>query len=365
MKAKILELLRRKGDYVSGQELCTILQVSRTTIWKAMQSLQKEWSQIEAVRNRGYRLVEDDDNAHPGPDPVSGAETIRPGQFRDIYSRNEILSRLEEESGVGEVVFFDTIDSTNSEAARRAEAGADEGLLIVSDDQSLGRGRRGRSWISPSGCNVYFSYMCRPRITPEKAPMLTLLMALAVCRGMEKVCTGSALRTSGRQRRTVRDEFLPMIKWPNDIVISGKKCCGMLTEMSCESDFVRYVVIGVGINVRHREFDPEIASTAIALDDAWSMNVKRSVLTAEIMNEFGPLLEQFVCEGDLGFVRSAYLDRLVNAGKRVRVLDPAGEYDGRARGINERGELLVETDDGNVKEVNSGEVSVRGIYGYV
>ncbi len=364
MKAKILELLRRKGDYVSGQELCTILQVSRTAIWKAMQSLQKEGYHIEAVRNRGYRLIEDDGTS-VGRNPESAADSEGQGVFRDIYSRNEILSRLEDASGVREVVFFDTIDSTNSEAARCAEAGADGGLLVVSDDQSLGRGRRGRSWISPSGCNVYFSYMCRPQITPEKAPMLTLLMALAVCRGMEKVYTGSAIRTSGRQRKTVRDEFSPLIKRPNDIVISGKKCCGMLTEMSCESDFVRYVVIGVGINVRHREFAPEIASTAIALDDAWNMNVKRSVLIAEIMNEFGLLLERFISEGDLGFVRGAYLDRLVNAGKRVRVLDPKCEYDGKARGINERGELLVETDDGSIVEVNSGEVSVRGIYGYV
>ena len=360
MKAKILELLRRKGDYVSGQELCELNNVSRTAVWKAIKALEKDGYHIEAVRNRGYRLIE------KGSDPIKfllnfGDEA----GAKDFYSGVEISSRVGEESGVREVIFLDTVDSTNSEAARRAETGAEGGLLVVSDDQSLGRGRRGRTWISPSGCNVYFSYMCRPEISPEKAPMLTLLMALAVCRGMEKIFCGSAIGTSGRQRKPVRDENSPMIKWPNDIVISGKKCCGMLTEMSCEADFARYVVIGVGINVRHREFNPEIAQTAIALDDAWEMNVRRSELVAEIMNEFGPLLERFVEEGDLGFVRNAYLDRLVNAGRRVRVLDPKGEYDGKARGINERGELLVETDDGSVREVNSGEVSVRGVYGYV
>ena len=357
MKAKILELLRRKGDYVSGQELCTILQVSRTAIWKAIQSLQKEGYHIEAVRNRGYLLIEDDESYSSDKNGVVTS--------CDIYSKNEISSRLNPGSGVKEVVFFDTIDSTNSECARRAEAGAPGGLLIVSDDQSLGRGRRGRTWISPSGCNVYFSYMCRPDISPDKAPMLTLLMALAVCMGMEKILTGKVIKTGGRTVKAVRSAECPMIKWPNDIVIKGKKCCGMLTEMSCEADYVRHVVIGVGINVRHREFDPEIAATAISLDDAWNMKVKRSLLVAGVMNEFGPLLKQFEEEGDLSFVRAAYLDRLANAGKQVRVLDPKGEYSGKARGINERGELLVETGDGKVREVNSGEVSVRGIYGYV
>ncbi|MCR4792584.1 MAG: biotin--[acetyl-CoA-carboxylase] ligase [Lachnospiraceae bacterium] len=359
MKAKILELLRRKGDYVSGQELCTILQVSRTAVWKAMQSLQKEGYRIEAVRNRGYRLVED----VPCSDASTEANSLKPAP--DIYSKNEILSRLSEESGVSSVVFLDTVDSTNSECVRRYEAGAAPGLLVASDDQSLGRGRRGRTWISPPGCNVYFSFLCRPDVKPEKAPMLTLLMALAVCMGMEKIRYGEVLRTSGRQKKTVRDQASPMIKWPNDIVISGRKCCGMLTEMSCEPDYIRHVVIGVGINVRHHGFDPSIADTAISLDDALGLSVKRSLLVAEIMNEFGPLLKRFEKEGNLGFIRNAYLDRLANAGKTVRVLDPAGEYEGRARGISETGELLVELEDGSIREVNSGEVSVRGIYGYV
>ena len=352
MKAKILELLRRKGDYVSGQELCQVYNVSRTAVWKAIKALEKEGYNIEAVRNRGYRLIEDND-------PSEGGESA------DIYSRNEISSRLEECSGVGEVVFFDTIDSTNSEAARRAEAGAESGLLIVSNDQSAGRGRRGRNWLSPPSCNVYFSLMIRPEIKSHQAPMMTLLMALAVCRGMEKILLGEPVRTSGRQRSANRPAESPMIKWPNDIVISGRKCCGMLTEMSFEEDRIRHVVIGVGINVRHQDFPDEIKDTAISLDDAWNCKVKRSLIVAEVMNEFGPLLEEFEKEGDLGFIRTAYLDRLINSGRKVRVLDPAGEYEGITRGINERGELLVEIESGEVREINSGEVSVRGVYGYV
>jgi BirA family biotin operon repressor/biotin-[acetyl-CoA-carboxylase] ligase len=352
MKAMILELLRRKGDFVSGQELCELNNVSRTAVWKAIKSLQKEGYRIEAVRNRGYRLVEDGNSA-PSDKGV------------DIYSANEIKSRLDESSGIREVVFFDSIDSTNSECSRRAEKGEEGGLLVVSDDQSAGRGRRGRSWDSPHGSNIYFSVMIRPDIPPSSAPQLTILMALAVCRGMEKVLTGGAYKTGNRKGAPSRHPASPMIKWPNDIVINGKKACGMLTEMSSEADFIRYVVIGVGINVRHRDFPEDIKDTAICLDDAWDMKVKRSILTAEILNEFGVFLTKFEEEGDLGYFRPVYHDRLVNAGRRVKVLDPKGEYEAVARGISEKGELLVETEDGSIKEINSGEVSVRGIYGYV
>lgn len=348
MKAKILELLRREDGYVSGQELCTILNVSRTAVWKAVKSLENEGYVIEAVRNKGYRLVENE------------SENFS----KDIYSKSEIASRLRAESGVKEVVFYDSIDSTNSECARRATEGVESGLLIVSDNQTNGKGRRGRSWTSPPGSNVYFSLMSRPDIRPEDAPMITLLMSLAVCMGMEKISEGRIYKTSGRTRAEKRDANAPMIKWPNDIVIKGKKCCGMLTEMSCEADYISYVVIGVGINVRHQNFPEEIAGTAISLEDAWEKKVPRSLLVAEIINEFGPLLKRFEEEKDLGFVRREYFDRLINAGRKVRVLDPKGEYDGIARGINETGELLVETSDGKVHEVNSGEVSVRGIYGY-
>ncbi|MBO4882170.1 MAG: biotin--[acetyl-CoA-carboxylase] ligase [Lachnospiraceae bacterium] len=350
MKAKILELLRRKGDYVSGQELCELNNVSRTAVWKAIKALEKEGYHIEAVRNRGYRLVEDED-------------ALGDDEAADIFSKNEISSRLDEAAGVKEVVFLPCIDSTNSEAARRAES-SDGGVLVVSEEQTAGRGRRGRSWNSPAGSNVYFSLMIKPDLATDVAPMLTLIMALAVCRGMEKVLSGEAVGTSGRKGAS-RPEELPMIKWPNDIVFGGKKCCGMLTEMSCEEDRIKYVVIGVGINVREQDFPDEIKETAVSLEGACGKKIKRSILVAGIMNEFGPLYERFLEERDLNFARKAYFDRLINSGRKVRVLDPKGEYEGTCRGISERGELLVEVEDGNIVKVNSGEVSVRGVYGYV
>ena len=345
-----MELLRRKGDYVSGQELCELNNVSRTAVWKAIKALEKEGYHIEAVRNRGYRLVEDED-------------ALGDDEAADIFSKSEISSRLDEAAGVKEVVFLPCIDSTNSEAARRAE-NSDGGVLVVSEEQTAGRGRRGRSWNSPAGSNVYFSLMIKPDLATDVAPMLTLIMALAVCRGMEKVLSGEAVGTSGRKGAS-RPEELPMIKWPNDIVLGGKKCCGMLTEMSCEEDRIKYVVIGVGINVREQDFPDEIKETAVSLEGACGKKIKRSILVAGIMNEFGPLYESFLEERDLNFVRKAYFDRLINSGRKVRVLDPKGEYEGTCRGISERGELLVEVEDGNIVKVNSGEVSVRGVYGYV
>ncbi len=350
MKAKILELLRRKGDYVSGQELCELNNVSRTAVWKAIKALEKEGYHIEAVRNRGYKLIEEG-----GAADETGAG--------DIFSKSEIASRLEEAAGVREVVFLNSCDSTNTEAARRAES-SDGGVLVVSEEQTAGKGRRGRNWNSPAGSNVYFSLMIKPDLSTDVAPMLTLIMALAVCRGMEKVLTGSAIGTSGRKGAS-RSDDLPMIKWPNDIVMGGRKCCGMLTEMSCEEDRIKYVVIGVGINVKHQDFPDEIKETAVSLEDASGMKISRSILVAEVLNEFGPLLERFIEERDLNFARKAYFDRLINSGRKVRVLDPKGEYEGTCRGISEKGELLVEMSGGDIVKVNSGEVSVRGVYGYV
>ncbi|MCR5478034.1 MAG: biotin--[acetyl-CoA-carboxylase] ligase [Lachnospiraceae bacterium] len=335
MKSEILQLLReaaRSGSFLSGQELCTRFSVSRTAVWKAMEQLKAEGYEIEAVRNRGYRL-----KAEP----------------EDVYSAAGIRSLLGTQTIAGSLQFAAQIGSTNEAAAQAAREGAPEGYLVAADRQTAGRGRRGRTWISPAGCNVYFSVMLRPQIRPDRAPMMTLLMAQAVCEAMEELCPASA-----------PESMRPLIKWPNDIVIDGRKVCGMLTEMSAEMGDVRYVVIGVGINVKRQEFAPELEGHAVSLEEAWGIGVSRSALTAAVCNRFEPLYQRFLREQDLGFLRRPYLKRLVNAGRQVRVLDPAGEYDGIARGINETGELLVELPDGTVREVYAGEVSVRGIYGY-
>ena len=316
---------------MSGQELSRHFGVSRTAVWKAVEQLKKDGYVIEAVKNRGYLLHEEERD--------------------EVFNRTELESRLGKLTGKGMLYFYETIDSTNVEAKRLAEKGAPSGTTVVSDHQTSGRGRRGRTWESPKGSNVYFTILLRPQIPPAKASMLTLVMALAVAEGISRTCTG---------------ETLPGIKWPNDIVLEGRKAAGILTEMSLsvEQDCIQYVVIGTGINVKSQHFAEEVADRAIALEDVYGP-VNRSTLLANILEAFDEYYQQFLREENLSLLRDKYHCLLVNMDRKVRVLDPRGEYDGIARGIRDTGELMVEREDGSLVDVYAGEVSVRGIYGYV
>ncbi|MEY8353696.1 biotin--[acetyl-CoA-carboxylase] ligase [Lachnospiraceae bacterium 54-53] len=325
MKAEILKLLRESSGYLSGQELCERFGVSRTAVWKVIRQLEEEGYQIEAVRNKGYHLIDS----------------------CDIMTKTEIESCIRGVFG-RQVDYHPAIDSTNTRAKRLAEEGAPSGTLVVADCQNAGKGRRGRAWVSPSGKNVFMSIILRPDILPSSASMLTLVAALAVYEGIRK-----ATGLSGA------------IKWPNDIVAGGKKLCGILTEMSAELEGIHYVVVGIGINANMEEFPEEVEQTATSLFLETGQKVRRSRLIAAVMEAFEQYYEEFISQGDLSGLISVYNKHMANAGKEVRVLDPAGDYTGRALGINGKGELLVELQSGEVRHVISGEVSVRGIYGYV
>lgn len=326
MKAKILALLREREDYVSGQELCQRFGVSRTAVWKAMGQLKKEGYQIEAVQNRGYRLASN----------------------RQVYGRHELESRMDTAWAGKPVRFYEELASTNLQAKLDAENGAREGTLIVADMQTAGRGRRGRSWSSPPGTNVYFTLILKPDFRVELASMVTLVMGLAVAEGIRETC--------GLEAR---------IKWPNDIVVNGKKVCGILAEMSTERDFIHYVVMGVGINVARQDFPPEIAQTASCLEQECGRAVSRAEIMVNVMKAFETYYGIFRGDGSLAGLLDRYNGMLAGKDGEVRILDPKGEYRGISRGINPAGELLVEREDGTVEPVYAGEVSVRGIYGYV
>jgi len=277
-------------------------------------------------------------------------------------SRDEILSRLRSEYMGRSLYYYEETDSTNLRIRQLADEGAGEGTLAVSDMQTAGRGRRGRGWISPPGMNIYMSLLLKPDIAPSDAPMITIIMAMAVC---DAVCdmVGGAGVVPGADRETpdVR------IKWPNDIVVNGRKVCGILTEMVLDGDQIRDVTVGVGINVNQSDrelFPQEIRETATSLRLESGHDVDRAELVARIMGIFEKLYEQFIQDRNLGFLRARYEERLSGIGSEVRVLDPQGEYTGISRGISDRGELLVETPDGEVDRVYAGEVSVRGLYGY-
>lgn len=246
------------------------------------------------------------------------------------------------------LLYFDVIGSTNVEAKKQAENGAPEGLLVVADKQEAGRGRRGRSWTSPAGANIFMTLLLRPRFVPEKASMVTLVMAVSVAQGITDI--------SGLPAK---------IKWPNDIVINRKKSVGILTELTMETDYIQHLVCGVGINVNQTSFPEEIRETATSLYLEGGRKINRAGLITCIMEHFEKNYEAFCRTEDMSGLLEIYNNLLVNKEAKVRVLDPKGEYDGLSHGINELGELIVEKEDGSVENVYAGEVSVRGIYGYV
>lgn len=326
MKTEVLKLLKEADGYLSGQELCDRFSVSRTAVWKVINQLKEEGYEIEAVRNRGYRLV----------------------SLADVITEAELKSRMKSRWAGASLACYQEVDSTNDQAKRLAEAGAPHGTLVVAETQTAGKGRRGRGWVSPEGTGVWMSLLMRPEIPPAHASMLTLVMALAVAEGIE---AETGLET--------------LIKWPNDIVISGKKVCGILTEMSAELDCIHYVVTGMGINVNMEEFPDELSGKATSLRIETGRTLSRSAVIASVMEKLEPFYEEFATHGDLRNLTEPYLKRLANRDRQVTVLSPGGSWEGTALGINEKGELLVRTGDGTVNSVVSGEVSVRGIYGYV
>lgn len=328
MKTEILKILRSTDGYVSGQELCDKLGVSRTAVWKVIGSLKEEGYEIDSVSRKGYRLL----------------------SSPDVVSESEIASRILDGVFGQRVVSYEITDSTNTRAKQLAEEGAVHGTLVVANMQTAGKGRRGRSWQQEEGSVIAMSLLLRPVFSPDKASMLTLLAAHSVAGAIEAV-TG-----------------LPAaIKWPNDIVINRKKTVGILTEMSLgvEQAAIDYIVIGIGINVNNTAFPEDIRDMATSLYLEKGERVSRSVLIAESMRRLEADYEAFLETEDLSAILQDYNAHLISMNKEVRVLDPKGEYTGISRGMDAQGELLVERADGEIIKVYAGEVSVRGLYGYV
>lgn len=326
MKTALLSMLRNSDTYLSGQELCNYFGVSRTAIWKVINQLKDEGYVIEAVQNKGYRLI----------------------QSPDCLSSSEILSRLKTEYAGRETHYFSEIDSTNAKAKQLAADGAPHGTLVLADTQKEGKGRRGRNWSSPSGSGIWMSLIVRPEIIPSKASMLTLVMALSVSKALREL-TGLTIQ----------------IKWPNDIVINGKKLCGILTEMSAEVDYIHSIVIGVGINVNTTDFPEELMQTATSFYLETGKMMNRSEIITEILLAFEQYYDTFIKSGDLSLLREEYNNNLINKNREVKIIQGKEAFTGISKGIEDNGELIVQKEDGTVVNVLSGEVSVRGVYGYV
>lgn len=330
LKSEILSLLRNSQDYISGQELCDKFQVSRTAIWKNINSLKEEGYDIQAVRNRGYLLREPS----------------------DVLNEQEIKRYLHTRYMAGNIVFEREMDSTNIRARQAYKENMPHGTLVITEKQTAGRGRRGRVWDSPQGGSIYMTLLLKPDIHPADASTMTLVMVLSLAKAVKDLY-GLPEGEEGVQ-----------IKWPNDLVLHKKKITGILTEMSADMDQVYFVIIGVGINVNLTEFSQEIKDKASSLRLETGLCLPRAKVVAKAMEYFEADYEKFMESHTMKGLKEDYEKFLVNMDASVRVLDPKGEYTGIARGINEKGELLVER-EGEIILVYSGEVSVRGIYGYV
>ena len=263
-----------------------------------------------------------------------------------IYNETTIADQIHTKWAGKTVHFARETDSTNLWIKRLAKEGASEGTLALAEFQSAGRGRLGRSWEVPEGTSVMMSILLRPKFEPQYAPTLTLVMGMAVAKAVKNL------------------GFDVSIKWPNDVVVSHKKICGILTEMGVRDGKIDYAVIGVGINVNIREFPEEMADKATSLYLESGREVDRSQIPGLVMEAFEEYYEKFAAACDLSGLKEEYESILANYNQPVRVLAKE-PYEGVARGITDGGELLVEKTDGTIVAVSAGEVSVRGLYSYV
>ncbi len=320
-KEALLFLLDRSEGYLSGSAICQRFGVTRAAVWKGVEALRQEGWEIESAPRRGYRLL-------------SGPDRLRPGVL--MGAGKVIGSHLE---------CLDTISSTNDYIRERAWQGAPHGLVVTAEEQTGGRGRQGRSFQSPRGKGLYLSVLLRPRFQPLQAVSLTPWVAVAVCRALERL---TPLR--------------PSIKWTNDVLIEGKKVCGILTEMEMEGETasLQSVIIGIGVNVGSlpADFSPEVASVATSLAQHMDSPPTRIALARAILEELDQMYADFPHQ-HTAYLRQ-YRDRCTTPGNEVEVIFPQGTRRGFARCIDEEFRLVVAFEDGGVEPVSSGEVSLRG-----
>jgi BirA family biotin operon repressor/biotin-[acetyl-CoA-carboxylase] ligase len=316
---RILELFRQSpGQFVSGEEICRSLGVSRTAIWKQIGQLRELGYTVEAVRSRGYRLLSPPDRLLPG-EVSRGLDTRRIGR---------------------EVVYFEITDSTNAQARRLAEEGAPEGTVVIADQQTAGRGRLGRFWLSPPGVNLYLSIILRPSFPPRDATSMTFLSAVAVANAVVAV-----------------GPFTPQLKWPNDVLLDGRKVAGLLNEMNAETEQVHYLVLGVGVNLNMAatEFPSDLRTPATSLFAAGGVEVSRRDFTQTLLRQLDALYEQYLRQG-FAPIRAAWEQHCNMVGRMVEVDSPPKRYVGCVSGIDESGALLVDLPGGVRERVLAGDV---------
>ncbi len=318
VKDEILFALKDAGKrYISGEELAQRLSLSRTAVWKHIKALRKEGYEIESSSRLGYLLK-------------SSPNLIFPA---------EIIYGLETESFGQKIHYFQEVDSTNNKAKQLAFAGAPEGTLIIAEEQTGGRGRLGRGWFSPLG-GLWFSLILRPQISPSEVSKVTLLAGAA---GAETIQEATGLE--------------PKIKWPNDILIDGKKLAGILTEMETEADRVHFVILGMGINanIDRANFPPDLRKTAVSLSEALGKNVDRGGILRTLLKKLESGYAQLK-SGAFSSVLNSWRKRSDTLGSGVRIETVGEVIEGKAVDISDQGALVLELDSGEHRNVWSGDL---------
>lgn len=326
MKNNVLKILKmNKGEFISGEKISDELKISRAAVWKHINALKDMGYNIESVSKKGYKI-----NSEP-----------------DILSYDEICEYLDTETIGRSYYYYDTIDSTNNECKRKARDNFQHGTVLVAEAQTMGKGRIGRRWSSPKGTGIWMSVLLKPNISPMEASKLTLLGAVAIYNAFEEMNIKS------------------QIKWPNDVVINGKKVCGILTEMNAEIDMINYVILGIGINVNTEIFPEDIVDKATSIRNETGKIIDRKILIGKVMNNIEALYYKFLKDNDFKYILNQSRKASVVIGKEVKIITRVTEEIGRAIDIDDDGHLIVELQDGTKKNIMSGEVSVRGLYGYI
>jgi BirA family biotin operon repressor/biotin-[acetyl-CoA-carboxylase] ligase len=327
MKGKILRILKGSGNnFVSGEKISEELGVSRASIWKYINVIKEDGYEIEAISRKGYRIIS-------SPDKLTSEEI-------QSFLRTRYLGK--------NTIYYESIGSTNSKAKELAERGEEHGTVIISEEQTTGRGRLGRDWVSPKYKGIWVSIILRPNITTQNISQITLIGAAAV------------------QKAILEMGIKAGIKWPNDIVLGGKKVCGILTEMSGEIDHINYLIVGIGINVNLKEEDipKELKNVATSLLIESGKYIDRKVLLANVLNIFEDLYSDFVLNGDTKETIEICKENSILIGSEIQLINRGKVTVAKAIDISDSGELVIENHSGNLEYIVSGEVSIRGINGY-
>lgn len=328
-RESVLAMLREhEGQCCSGEAMSRRLGLSRAAVWKAVEALRKDGYAIVSVPNRGYRL-------DGSPDRLSTGELS--GALKGCVVGSQLIC-------------LRSVDSTNNYAKQKADEGAPHGTVVLADQQTGGRGRQGKSFASPAGSGLYLSALLRPDLPPMEVINLTAWTAVAVCDAVEAVI--------GER---------PDIKWTNDLILRGKKLCGILTEMGLEAESgqLQYVVAGIGINVSQKEADwgEELSPIAISLEQALGRPVRRAELAAAVIRCLDRMMADFPAKKDAYLAR--YRAGCVTLGHEVRLIEKGAERIAFAEDIDDDFALVVRHEDGSRETVTAGDVSVRGLLGYV